>query len=111
MAHHYVVKKGAVSPVTNKVTWPGIARINLGRIKARLRHALPKPMMGTVIRSQKKKSKPLSNKEDQWRKNLKLNSSKWQLRQTREPKVKIWIFKMCNPDGLGTHFRCQERIR
>ena len=102
------IKKGAVSPATNKVTWPRIALINLGRIRARLRHALLKPIMGTITRPQKKKLKSLSNKEDLWRKNLKLDSSKWQLRQTRGLKVKTWIFKMCNPNGLGMHFRCQE---
>src|SRR6202012_3773376 len=39
-------KKGAVSPVTNKVTWPKIALISPGRIKARSRHALPRPKPG-----------------------------------------------------------------
>ena len=38
-------EKGAVSPVTNKATCPKIAQTKLPqyKIKARLRHALPKP--------------------------------------------------------------------
>ena len=53
-------KRDAVSPVTNKVTWPEIALISPGRIKARSRHALPRLKQGIVMISRPWMMKPLS---------------------------------------------------
>ena len=52
-------KRDAVSPVTNKVTWPEIALISSGGIKARLRRAPPKPKQGIAMISQPWMMKPL----------------------------------------------------